>query len=176
MFFQGAYAPGGGGSDSELRASVMAKLLWDVNADAEALVNEWMTGVYGRHAARPMRQWFDLLHAKARSDPNLHFFIFDGPSVGYLTADVLEAGERLFDEAARLAGDDATAAEYVAKARLTLRYVRLAQRPRAGAELDQFLADCRRFGLTQLREGQGIDDWEKAYRAAVAAAATQQAK
>ena len=41
VFFQGSYSSTGG-SDAEMRAYVMAKLLWDPNADADALVTEWM--------------------------------------------------------------------------------------------------------------------------------------
>ena len=94
VFFQGAYAPGGGGSDSELRAYVMSKLLWDVEVDTDALVSEWMSGVYGA-AAGPMRKWFDLLHQRVR-DPSKHFFIYDPPTVHYLSDDVIAQGEALF--------------------------------------------------------------------------------
>jgi hypothetical protein len=165
IFFQGAYAPGGGGSDSELRAWVMAKLLWNVNADTDALVTEWMQGVYGP-AWRPMRRWFDLLHEKAR-DPDRHVFIYDPPTVHYLSAEVLAEGDRLFDEAARLAAADPVAADYVAKARLSLRYVRLMQQPTAGPEFQAFMAEVRRRGITQLREGKPLDEWEREYLAKV---------
>ena len=55
VFFEGAYGPGGGGSDAELRSYVMAKLLWDPKLDTDALLSEWMAGVFGP-AAKPMRQ------------------------------------------------------------------------------------------------------------------------
>jgi len=161
IFFQGAYAPGGGGSDAELRSYVMAKLLWNPAADSDALVSEWMQAVYGA-ASKPMRQWFDLLHAKVR-DPGKHFFIYDPPTVHYLSADVVAAGDALFDEAQKLAAGQAQATEYLAKARLGLRYVKLMQKPTDGPELQSFLAAVRRFGITQLREGQGLDAWEEAY-------------
>jgi hypothetical protein len=162
VFFQGDYAPGGGGSDAELRSWVMAKLLWNPDVDADALVTEWMQGVYGP-AWRPMRAWFDLLHQKAR-DPKRHFTIYDPPTVHYLTPEVLAEGDRLFDEAGRLAAPDAAAAEYVTKSRLGLRYVKLMQKPTAGPELESFLKDVRRFGITQLFEGGSVDAWEKRYR------------
>lgn len=162
IFFQGAYAEGGGGSDAELRSYVMAKLLWNPDADADALVTEWMQGVYGK-AWQPMRGWFDLLHSKAR-DPERHFFIYDSPTkVHYLAADVVGAGDRLFDEAEKLAVGDATAADYVAKSRLWLRYVKLMQHPTAGPEFQAFMAEVRRRGITQLREGQTLEKWEQAY-------------
>ena len=161
IFFQGAYAEGGGGSDSELRAYVMSRLLWDADVDTDALVSEWMSGVYGR-AAAPMRKWFDLLHDRVRG-PDKHFFIYDPPTVHYLSDDVLAAGEALFDEAEKLAAGDDVAVEYVAKARLGLRYVKLMRRPKVDDVFRAFMRDARRFGVTQLREGQPIDAFEKQY-------------
>lgn len=170
IFFEGDYAQGGGGSDAELRSYVMARLLWDPAADSDALVTEWMRGVYGE-AWPPMRRWFDLLHEKARA-PGGHFNIYSPPTVPYLAPEVLAAGDALFDEAARLAAAaggeaGAAAAEYVAKARLGLRYAKLARgQPTAGPELDAFLAEVRRFGIREMSEGRSVEAWEQTYRAA----------
>jgi hypothetical protein len=174
VFFQGAYAPGGGGSDAELRSYVLARLAWNPGDDGDARVTEWLRGVYGR-AWRPMRAYFDLLHAGVR-DPERHFFIYSPPEVAYLTPAVLARAGRLFDQAERLATGDPVATEYLAKARLCLRYTRLMQRGQAAKagdaasrtgladELRRFMADVRRFGITQLREGQPLDGWEAARR------------
>jgi hypothetical protein len=169
IFFEGDYAPGGGSADAELKSYVMAKLLWDPSVDATDLVKEWIYGVYGP-AAAPMKEWFALLHTKVR-DPNLHLHIYDPPTARYLTPDVIETGDRLFDEAEKLAASDPIAAEYVAKSRLGLRYVKLMQHPQGGEQLDRFLADVRRFGITQLREGQPLDQWEKDFRGKLPATA-----
>lgn len=167
IFFEGAYGAGGGSSDAELRSYVMAKLLWDPSLDANALVNEWMAGVYGP-AAGPMRKWFDLLHEKAR-DPGKHFFIYDPPTVHYMSADVIKAGDELYDEAEKLAAGNAAALEYVRKSRLGLRYVKLMQQPGLGPEFDSFLADVRGFGIKEIREGRQVDVWEQDYRKRAAA-------
>jgi hypothetical protein len=161
VFFQGDYAPGGGGSDAELRSYVMAKLLWKENVDSNALVTEWMQGVYGK-AWKPMRAWFDLLHRGVRG-PGRHFYIYSKPNVEYLSAGVLAAGDRLFDRAENLSSGDLTASEYVTKSRLWLRYAKIARRPRTGPEFEKFMSDVRKLGITQLREGQSLEAWEKAY-------------
>ena len=162
IFFEGAYAPGGGGSDAELRSWVMARLLWNPDQDSDALVTEWMKGVYGA-AWEPMRKWFDLLHERAR-DPNHHLYIYDPPTHPIFSGEVLAAGDALFDEAEKLATGDEIAAEYVWKARISLRYVKLARAPKEGPELDGFLADLRKLGVTQPREGQPLDAWEAEFR------------
>jgi len=161
IFFQGAYAEGGGGSDAELRAYVMARLLWNPDEDADALVTEWMQGVYGP-AAEPMRRWFDLMHEQGR-DPDKHLGIYDPPDERLFSDEVLAEGDRLFDKAERLVQGDEAAARYVEKSRLWLRYVKLVRHPTDGPEFQQFMADVRRWGITQLREWPGLDKWEQAY-------------
>jgi hypothetical protein len=163
VFFQGAYAPGGGGSDAELRSYVMAKLLWNTDVDTDALVTEWMDGVYGP-AAKPLRAWFDLLHEKV-ADKNQHFFIYSPPTIYYLTDDILGQGDKLFDEAEKLVADNPLQKEYVDKARLSLRCVKLQHHPTDGPEFQSFMKDVRRFGITQLNEGRPVDQWEKDYLA-----------
>jgi hypothetical protein len=158
LFFQGDYAQGGGGSDAELRSWVMARLLWNPEVDADALVTEWMRGVYGA-AWKPMRAWFDRLHEQVRA-PDRHLTIYDLPKPELFTPELLADGEKYFDEAERAAAADPIAREDVAKARLGLRYVRLVHHPSAGAELDSFLADVRRFGITQIAEGREVASFE----------------
>jgi hypothetical protein len=51
---QGNFVPGGGQCDAELRAWVLSRLLWNPDGDTDALVTEWMQGVYGA-AWKPMR-------------------------------------------------------------------------------------------------------------------------
>jgi hypothetical protein len=162
IFFEGAYAKGGGGAEAELRSYVMAKQLWDANADTNALVNEWMAGVYGP-AAKPMRAWFDLLHSKTK-DPNAHMMCYTSPTEGpYFADDVLTEGDALFDEATKLATGNPTASEYVAKERLCLMYVKLIRHPSVGDDFKNFMSQVRKFGINNINEGTGTDAWEAAY-------------
>jgi hypothetical protein len=164
IFFEGAYGPGGGGSFGELQAYVMAKLMWDPELDEKAIIKQWHQGVYG-FAAPPMLEWFDLLHAKA-ADPKAHFFCYTNPiKAPYLTPDVIAAGDALFDQARTLAASNPLAAEYVDKARLGLRYVKLIQHPTTGDDFTSFVADLHKFQIGHIREGMPIDAWEREYRA-----------
>jgi hypothetical protein len=165
IFFEGAYGPGGGGAFSDLQAYVMSRLLWNPSADDKALVREWHQGVYGK-AAAPMLQWFDLLHSKVADPANKehHFFIYSNPKAPYLSGDTVARGDQLFDEAERLATGNPTAQEYVGKARLCLRYVKLTQKPGLGPEFDSFVADLKRYNVGHIREGVGVEGWEKDFR------------
>jgi hypothetical protein len=156
VFVQGTFVPGGGQSDAELRAWVVSRLLWNPDADADALVTEWMKGVYGP-AWAPMRSWFDRLHREA-AFATRHMYLQDGPQNAILSDDVLAAGDVLFEQAAKLADTDARR-NAVAKARLSLRYVKLDRVKSPGADLDDFLAIAKRFGLTHAAEGRPLEDW-----------------
>ena len=59
-----------------------------------------------------------------------------------------------------LAADDPVASEYVAKSRLWLRYVKIFLRGKSDDEFKQFMADVKKFGIGQMREGMPTDAWE----------------
>ena len=91
------------------------------------------------------------------------------PTIGYLSADVISAGDKLFDEAEKLTNGNPVASEYIAKNRLCLRYVEVMQRAKADDAFRSFVADAKKFGITQIREGMPVDAWtaefEKAHPA-----------
>jgi hypothetical protein len=166
VFFQCAYAPGGGGADAELRAYVMAKLLWNVNVDPDVLVNEWLHGVYGDAAAKPMRAYFDLVHEPFKN-PNTHLNVYDDKAPNIFNDDLIAHANTLFDQAEKLVHTDLQR-EYVKKARLQVRYLELVHHPQAGEKLASFIADCKSLGITQLDESHPIANWEAKTRAAAA--------
>jgi len=172
LFMQGAYARNGGGENAELRSYVIARLLWDANADVERAIDEFHAGYYGG-AARAMRGYFDLLHEQVRGGQ--HIWIFNVPS--YSPAFLRRAGE-LFDEAERAAGSEVERAR-VQKARLSLEYVHLLNdrkfvvgdqwyEPAALLNLRErfagFLKAVRSFGITSIHEGRNLDWDENEFR------------
>ena len=104
-----------------------------------------------------MRQWFDLLHERA-ADPNAHFTCYAPTPDSLFGGDVIPRGDTLFDDAEKLAAGNEIAMEYLAKARLCLRYVKIA-RGAGGEDVAKFVADCRKFKITHISEGQGLDAW-----------------
>jgi hypothetical protein len=55
LFSEGAYA-GHGSEMAELRAWVLARLMWNPRQDDRALIKEFLEGYYGKAAARPIYQ------------------------------------------------------------------------------------------------------------------------
>jgi hypothetical protein len=166
LFLEGAVSKGGGAENAELRSYVMAKLLWDPQANVSQLVDEFLQGYYG-NAARPLRAYFDLAHRQVRAgEGGHHIWIYDPPGAPYLGDDFLAAARDLFGQAEATAEDDAVRAR-VRKARIGIDYVELVRgkkfrvdgewyRP---ADLDglknrwaDFLSVLRQFGITNISE------------------------
>jgi hypothetical protein len=159
LFYEGDYAPGGGGEMSELKAYLMAKLMWDVNRPAKPVIADYLRGVYGP-AAPYMQRWLDVLHAPVRENNAMEAHIYDPPTAAYLSDATLRTGTFLFDSAERAAAGDAVALDEVQRARLALEYVQLmraAPDDPARPALARTVADkVRKYGVGQAREGQDI--------------------
>jgi len=166
LFMEGAVSAGGGAENAELRSYVMAKLLWDVKADVNQLVDEFLAAYYG-DAAKPMRAYFDLMHRQVRmGEGGRHIWIYDPPSAPYLSDEFLAGARELFRQAEGAAGSDAVRAR-VRKARIGIDYVELTRAKKftvegewyRPADLDglkarwsSFLKVLRQFGITNISE------------------------
>lgn len=56
-----------GGEFSELRAYVLAKLLWNKDCDVDSIVNDFMKGYYGK-SAKYMREYYDQIQNLSKED------------------------------------------------------------------------------------------------------------
>ncbi len=178
LFLQGPYAKGGGGDHAEMRAYVMARLLWDTGANVSAAVDEFLAGVYGAGAARPLRAWFDLLHEQVRRPPRgagQHMWTYCAPR---LPDAVLRRGAELFRKAEAEAPDEAARAR-VRKARLPLDYATLVRAktfglrgsiygpenlPALNDRFNTFMAAAKQHGITELHEWRKLEDDERQFR------------
>lgn len=102
VFEQGAYQSHGS-EMAEMRAWVLAQLLWDPSLDDRALINEFLDGYYGAEAAKPIRQYLNLLH-EASTGYNLTCFSkTDTPFHQFKT---LSAAEQLWRDAEKAAASN----------------------------------------------------------------------
>lgn len=60
-----------GGEFAELRAYLISKLLWNPDCNAEAVINDFMSGYYGR-SGKFIRKYFDQLQALVTKDVHIH--------------------------------------------------------------------------------------------------------
>lgn len=173
VFEQGAYQSWGS-EMAELRAWVLAKLLWDPRRDGDALCEEFLEGYYGP-AAGPMDDFLETLEtAVARSGDALG--CYSPPDAGFLSLETLLRSHRILDAARKKVRRSAEYGRRVARAALPLDYVVLvrwdALREEAGRRgkpwpwpetratfLDRFLGAAREEGVTMISEWQTLADW-----------------
>ncbi len=176
LFMQGAYAAGGGGEMAGLKSYLLARLLWNPNVDANAVIDEYLKGVYGK-AAPQMKAYLELLQREVRPGPaglGAHLWIFAVPDY---SGALLKGGMELFRQAEAAAGDAATR-KRIEKDRLSLEYLALlkAREYRVGngvyapadlaglkKQAAEFLARAREHGIRSLHEGQEIGADDKYY-------------
>ncbi len=154
---------------AELRTWIMAKTLWDPSYDTNKAIDEFLRGYYGR-AAKPIRDYIDLIQQSAQSKPDLHVRIYSPPSAGYLTPEVLAQATKLFDRAEAAVQKDATLLHRVQVARLPIIYSKIAlatgalfaenddqlvaaQAEDVSALVDRFAKIAHAEGVTRVREG-----------------------
>jgi hypothetical protein len=134
LFEQGAYqAPHA--EFAELRAWILAKLLWDQDQDVEPLYRDFFQGYYGP-AAKPIRQYFDELQALVKPDENV-LRIWFPPTSPYYTDAFFERAAQLWEEAEELVKDDPALSYNVRMGALPVIYARLERWPATTVALEE---------------------------------------
>ncbi len=168
---------------SALGGYLTAKFLWDPDYDQDRAMTEFLRGYYGA-AARPIRQYIDLIHDKVERE-NTHVHIYGPPTRPYLDGGLLCLADSLWEEAEEDAAADAAALRRVQFSRMSVDYaiverarVSVQGKPSSAAELAlidfararfaPFMQTLKKSGLTHLSEGQRLDF--PSYRAALAKA------
>jgi hypothetical protein len=111
---------------SELKSYLLAKLLWDPDTDADAAMEDFLRGYYGR-AAAPLRRYIDALRA-ALSRSGARLDIYEPPAVhaaDYLSAADVALYDKLFDQAEAAVAGDPERRTRVETGRLPLMYAKI---------------------------------------------------
>jgi len=168
IFEQGAYQSYGA-EMAELRAWVLARLLWDPNRDGQKLIDEFIDGYYGP-AAPGIRAYLQLTHDTVEQTGDW-LGCFEKDTAKYLSFDTLARGWKHLQAAEAAVQDDPALRFRVQVAQLPVLYtflvrwndMRAAAReanadwplpPTARAAYDQFLAVAQKKNVTRLNESQ----------------------
>ena len=155
---------------SKLRMWVLARSLWNPDADGAALIDEFLTGYYGP-AAPGLREYIDIIHGPVRRDPQVVrcFMPLDAPYLAPATIAAAEAACRRAEAA--VAGKEPYASR-VALARLPIQYVLLKAGPDSrtwktteaavgpmtfAAMAKAFIYTAKRWEINQVAERHGIE-------------------
>jgi hypothetical protein len=150
-----------GGEFSELRAYLLAKLMWNpYRDDVNELIDDFMYGYYGR-SGQHIRRYFDALHALMTPETHLHIFdYFDRP---YFTPEFMQEANRLFDQAEAVA-ETPEILRRVEMARLPIMQYHILKNREASLEdgtYQRFKAICEREGISRVSEPQTTEEFWK---------------
>jgi hypothetical protein len=109
-----------GGEFSELRAYLVSKLMWDQNADVDWLINDFLTGYYGK-ASDEIKEYIDITHNNKMAQAGFKLSIFGSPQLEkdiFLTDSLLNAVNAIFDRAEKNVSDSPVILDHVRSARL----------------------------------------------------------
>jgi hypothetical protein len=118
VFEQGAYQSYGS-EMAELRAWVLAQLLWNPQKDDRALINEFLDGYYGKAAALHIRAYLQLMHEASTGFKLTCFSRTDAP---FLKFKQLAQAEQLWQQAEQAVANDPALLPRVRLGRLPVRY------------------------------------------------------
>lgn len=123
VFEQGAYQSHGS-EMSELRAWVLAQLLWNPQRDGRALVHEFLEGYYGPDAAPHLRRYLDLMHDASKGHNLTCYSSTDAP---FLRFKPLAEVEKLWQQAEAAVASSPEFLERIRLGHLAVRYVWLSR-------------------------------------------------
>ena len=151
-----------GGEFAELRAHVIAKLLWDVNSDVDQVINDFMYGYYGR-GGQYIREYFDLLHAQVK--PNTHIHLGLRPDDILFSDEFIKRADQIFNMA-EIAAENDDIKKRVEVARLPLMYLKCKRDPvnsKFDGTYNRFTNIIEREGITHFAEAgkPHIDDFHQ---------------
>jgi len=155
---------------SKLRMWVLARSLWNPDADGAALIDEFLTGYYGP-AAPALRAYIDIIHEPVRKTPQVvRCYMPLGAS--YLAPERVALAEAACRDAEAAAAGKEPYASRVALARLPLQYVLLKAGPTSRtwkateaavgplsfpAMAESFAATARQWKINRVAEGHDIE-------------------
>ncbi len=161
IFAQGISATDGS-EFAALRSYILARCLWDPECDWEKEMDAFLDACYGR-AAGPLRQYIDLLHQKVRRD-DIHATA--APSE-YLTRELVNRADELFDEAEAATADDPVSLLRVKQARMGIQLVKISRHDEFFSSLKKYEAavskleqTARESGVSSLADGSRLLETE----------------
>jgi len=173
IFEQGAYQSWGS-EMAEMRAWLLAKLLWNPSLDEARLREEFLEGYYGPMAGHVARYLSLLEQAIDGSGDNLG--CYSPPDAKFLSLETMIDSWRILKKAERKAGNIIEYGKRIRRVQMPVVYVVLVRWddfrqearkrnmawpwPESRQEfLEWFLQAARSEGITMISEGQTLEDW-----------------
>ena len=153
---QGNFAYGGGAACDDLKSYVIAKLLWDPQADVNKEIARFCRAVYGEAAGKNMEDYVTLMMKACESAP---LSIYQHPSAEYITDDLICEAEKRFEQALS-AAENEKYKRRIEREFLSVRFLRLSRlpmdTPQRQQDIENFFDDLKSFGITEIRERRAL--------------------
>ncbi len=176
-----------GGEMAELRAYLIAELMWNPDADDSGIIDGFLNGYYGE-AGPYIRQYIDKMRASLRAS-GFKLDIFgspEGAKDAYLSAEMMKVYQSLFDQAEMAVQKNPQLLTRVKIARLPIIYAEIQigrnevdtprslfahtpdgkvfVKPEIKSLVYPFVSLCKEDGVTKLRERSTTpDDYQASY-------------
>ena len=141
----------------ELRSWLLAKLMWNPDADVDALIRDFTDGYYGV-AGRYIRDYLDLEDRILRRE-GVHGNCYVHPSDSMFTEEFIREGRRLFAEAKQAVAADQALFDRVETAEMPLCFLQMTKFPLQGFQekADELIRRVvEREGFNRMSEGGGM--------------------
>jgi len=140
-----------GGEFAELRAYLLAKLLWNNQLDADEVIDDFMAGYYGR-SGQYIREYLNLLHNQITPDTHIHLGL--EPDDKIFKDKFIEAADKIFNKA-EIVAENKELLERVELARLPLMFLKCKRNPvnsKQDGTYERFRKIVKREGITHFAE------------------------
>lgn len=156
MLQQGNFAYGEATGLAELEAYLCAKLMWNVNADVNALIKEFTDALYGS-SAKYIREYAELLCGAVKGKG---LSLYYKPDAEFITEELVNKSAELFEKAIA-AADNKEILDRIEKEYLSVRFLKIAHMPldKEGREelIDALYRDVKRHGITEIQERVNLE-------------------
>ena len=153
-----------GGAFADLKAWIIAKLLWNPEQDTYALVRDFIANYYGA-AAPYVQHYFDLCESLVKPDIYMNIYFSDRHPI-YTDEFIAEATELVNKAREAVENESDEMKHRVDLVRLQMQYLHLMRQPKEALEdgtCDYFFDFIRRHGIRPA-EWYSEDDWIKIYK------------
>lgn len=148
---------------AELRAYLIAKLLWNPDLDVDTTIDDFLQGYFGKAAAPFMRQYIDLVNGKAR-DGDIHFHIWTPLKRNFFTPELVQKTTELLKQA-EAHTEDESIRRRIELAQLPIDYVKVVLGLTQGEErrwiISRFFKVAEREGIKEIRENSPMHEFRK---------------
>ena len=138
----------------EMRTWLLSKLMWNPDADVDALIRDFTDGYYGP-AGRYIRDYLDLEERILRR-PGVHGNCYVHPSDTMFTLEFIREGRAIFAQAKEAVADNQTLYDRVETAEMPLCFLQMVKNPLQGfkEQADELVRRVvEREGMNRLAEG-----------------------